>query len=65
VASVKGKPAPFTMKVTGVRLSAGAGFVVVLCGSIVTMPGLPKEPQAWHIDVDRDASGKRRVVGLK
>jgi formate--tetrahydrofolate ligase len=64
-ASVKGRPPPFTLKVTGLRLSAGAGFVVVLCGSIVTMPGLPKEPQAWHIDIERGADGRRRVVGLK
>ncbi len=65
VAAVKGRPPPFTLKVTGVRLSAGAGFVVVLCGSIVTMPGLPKEPQAWHIDVERGPDGRRRVIGLK
>jgi formate--tetrahydrofolate ligase len=65
VASVKGRPGPFTLKITGLRLSAGAGFVVVLCGSIVTMPGLPKEPQAWHIDVERGPDGRRRVVGLK
>lgn len=65
VASVKGKPPPFTLKVTGVRLCAGAGFVVVSCGSIVTMPGLPKEPQAWHIDVKKGDDGRRRVVGVK
>ncbi len=65
VAAVKGRPPPFRLGVTGVRLSAGAGFVVVLCGSIVTMPGLPKEPQAWHIDVERGPDGRRRVVGLK
>ena len=65
IASVKGQPPPFTLKVTGLRLSAGAGFVVALCGSIVTMPGLPKEPQAWHIDIERGPDGRRRVVGLK
>ena len=64
-AKVQGRPAPFTLKVTGVRLSAGAGFVVVLCGAIVTMPGLPKEPQAWHIDVVKDAEGRRKVTGIK
>jgi formate--tetrahydrofolate ligase len=64
-AKVQGKPGPYTLKVTGVRLSAGAGFVVVLCGAIVTMPGLPKEPQAWHIDVVKGADGVRRIVGLK
>ncbi len=62
---VQGHPAPYTLKVTGMRLSAGAGFVVVLCGSIVTMPGLPKAPQAWQIDVVKDANGTRRIVGLK
>jgi formate--tetrahydrofolate ligase len=64
-ASVKGRPPPFTLKITGLRLSAGAGFVVALGGSIVTMPGLPREPQAWHIDIERGADGRRRVVGLK
>jgi formate--tetrahydrofolate ligase len=64
-AKVQGRPGPFTLTVTGLRLSAGAGFVVALCGSIVTMPGLPKEPQAWHIDVVRGADGVRRIVGIK
>jgi formate--tetrahydrofolate ligase len=64
-ARVQGRPGPFTLTVTGMRLSAGAGFVVALCGSIVTMPGLPKEPQAWHIDVVRGTDGVRRVVGIK
>jgi formate--tetrahydrofolate ligase len=64
-AKVQGRPAPFTLKVTGLRLSAGAGFVVVLCGAIVTMPGLPKEPQAWHIDVVKGEDGKRKIVGIK
>lgn len=64
-ARFQGRPGPYTLKVTGLRLSAGAGFVVVLCGSIVTMPGLPKAPQAWHIDVVKDADGTRRIVGLK
>ena len=64
-ASVKGRPPPFTLKITGLRLSAGAGFVVALGGSIVTMPGLPREPQAWHIDIERGVDGRRRVIGLK
>ncbi|MDP2344908.1 MAG: formate--tetrahydrofolate ligase [Deltaproteobacteria bacterium] len=64
-AKVQGRPAPFTLKVTGLRLSAGAGFVVALCGAIVTMPGLPKEPQAWHIDVVTGTDGRRRITGIK
>ena len=44
-----------TLKVREVRLSAGAGFVVMICGDIMTMPGLPKHPSAVNIDVD--ASG--------
>jgi len=43
-----------------VRLSAGAGFIVVVCGDIMTMPGLPRVPAANHIDIDD--SGE--VVGL-
>ena len=42
------------------RLSAGAGFVVVLTGDIMTMPGLPKVPAAEAIDVDADG----RITGL-
>jgi formate--tetrahydrofolate ligase len=64
-AKVQGRPGPYTLTVTGLRLSAGAGFVVALCGSIVTMPGLPKEPQAWHIDVVKGEGGIRRIVGIK
>ena len=45
-------PEGFTLNVREVRLSAGAGFVVVVCGSIMTMPGLPKHPAAMDIDVD-------------
>ena len=43
-----------------VRLSAGAEFVVMICGDIMTMPGLPKTPAANAIDIDADG----RVVGL-
>ncbi len=63
-AKVKGRPPPFTLKVTGLRASAAAGFVVVLCGAILTMPGLPKDPAASRIDVERDPSGRWRVRGL-
>ena len=59
-AKLTGAPTGFKMNVREVRLSAGAGFVVVICGSIMTMPGLPKHPAAMDIDVDADG----RITGL-
>ena len=53
-------PSDFTMTVRDVRLSAGAGFVVVIMGSIMTMPGLPKKPAAENIDVDENG----KITGL-
>lgn len=55
-----GRPEGFTMTVREVYVSAGAGFLVVLTGTVMTMPGLPKKPAAYNIDVD--ASG--RITGL-
>ena len=49
-----GAPDGFTVTVKNVKISAGAGFVVVLTGDIMTMPGLPKVPAAEKIDVDED-----------
>ena len=49
-----GRPRGFTMNVREMYVSAGAGFVVVLTGAVMTMPGLPKEPAALRIDVNRD-----------
>ncbi len=49
-----GKPENFQMTVREVKLSAGAGFIVALTGDIMTMPGLPKVPAAYKIDVDAD-----------
>ena len=49
-----GRPENFTMTVREVKLSAGAGFIVALTGDIMTMPGLPKVPAAYKIDVDAD-----------
>ncbi|MDE7324247.1 MAG: formate--tetrahydrofolate ligase [Lachnospiraceae bacterium] len=46
-----GRPEGFTMNIREVYVSAGAGFVVVLTGAIMTMPGLPKNPAAYNIDV--------------
>ncbi|MGA2566672.1 MAG: formate--tetrahydrofolate ligase [Pseudolabrys sp.] len=56
----KGAPADHTINVREVRLSAGAEFVVAICGEIMTMPGLPKVPAADSIDVGPDG----RIVGL-
>ena len=53
-----GKPENFTITVRDVRLSAGAGFIVALTGDIMTMPGLPKQPAAYNIDVDTDGNIK-------
>ena len=56
----KGVPAPHTIPVREVRLSAGAEFVVVICGDIMTMPGLPKVPAANNIELAEDG----RISGL-
>jgi len=48
---LRGRPRGFRIKVNELRLSAGAGFIVVICGSIVTMPGLPKMPAAANIKI--------------
>ena len=55
-----GRPQGFRMNVREMYVSAGAGFIVVLTGSVMTMPGLPKSPAAFRIDVDD--SGK--ITGL-
>ena len=49
-----GRPENFTVSVSQVRVSAGAGFIVVLTGDIMTMPGLPKVPAAEKIDIDEN-----------
>lgn len=51
-----GSPKGFTLTVRDVRLSAGAGFIVALTGDIMTMPGLPRQPAAYKIDVDDDGN---------
>ncbi|MGD2245312.1 MAG: formate--tetrahydrofolate ligase [Candidatus Aminicenantes bacterium] len=55
-----GRPMDFTLIVTDVSISSGAGFVVVYCGDIMTMPGLPKVPSAERIDV----TGDGRITGM-
>ena len=59
-AKLLGAPEDFTVTVKKVRISAGAGFVVALTGTILTMPGLPKVPAAENIDVDHDG----KITGL-
>jgi len=55
-----GRPTGFTLTVREVKLSAGAGFIVVLTGAIMTMPGLPKKPAAHFIDIDDEGT----ITGL-
>jgi len=58
--ALRGRPTGFDVVIRDVNVSAGAGFVVVLTGDIMTMPGLPKVPSAELIDIDQDG----QVVGL-
>ena len=58
--SVRGAPSGHIINIVEVRLAAGAEFVVMVCGDIMTMPGLPKVPAALAIDVD----GTGRITGL-
>lgn len=59
-AELLGRPKNFTLNVREVKLSAGAGFIVALTGSIMTMPGLSKSPAAYRIDIDENGN----TVGL-
>ena len=58
--TLRGAPSGHTVHVREVRLANGAGFVVAVCGDMLTMPGLPKVPSSEHIDIDDDG----RVSGL-
>ena len=53
-------PSGFVLKVREIRLSVGAGFAVAIAGTIMTMPGLSKDPAAYHIDVDKQG----KITGL-
>ena len=55
-----GAPEDFTIHIRDMRLSNGAGFIVALTGSIMTMPGLPKVPAANGMDIDSQG----RITGL-
>ncbi len=59
-ASLRGAPSGHSLNIREVRLAAGAEFIVMVCGDIMTMPGLPKVPSAEFIDLDEQG----RVVGL-
>ena len=58
--TLKGAPTDHVVAIREVRLSAGAGFIVVVCGDIMTMPGLPRVPAANSIDMNEQGE----VVGL-
>ena len=58
--SLRGAPSGHVLNIREVRLSAGAQFVVLVCGDLLTMPGLPKHPSSEAIDVDDDG----RIIGL-
>jgi len=58
--TLRGAPTGWTLEVRGVRVSAGAGFLVVLAGDIMRMPGLGKEPAALEMDIDEEG----RITGL-
>ena len=57
---MRGAPTGHTLQVTDLRLSRGAGFIVAVCGAILTMPGLPKVPASARIDV----SDLGEIIGL-
>ena len=59
-ASLRGAPSGHIVNIREVRLAAGAEFVVMICGDVMTMPGLPKVPSAERIDIDDNG----RIVGL-
>ena len=59
-ASLLGRPTGFNIHVRDISISNGAGFIVVICGPIMKMPGLPKIPSAEHIDVDEQG----HITGL-
>ena len=59
-AKLRGAPSHHEINIREVRLAAGAEFVVIVCGEIMTMPGLPKVPAATKIDLDDNG----KVIGL-
>lgn len=59
--NIYGAPSGWTLTVTDADLAAGAGFVVVIAGNMMRMPGLGREPQTVHMDVD----AKGNISGLR
>ena len=59
--ALRGRPRHFDVTVRGLEINAGAGFLVVLTGDIMRMPGLPKTPAAQSIDVNTDGD----IEGLR
>ena len=57
---VLGAPTGFTLPIREIRVNAGAGFVVAICGAMMTMPGLPTRPAALDMDMDEDG----RLTGV-
>jgi formate--tetrahydrofolate ligase len=57
---LRGAPSDHVVNIREVRLAAGAEFIVMICGDVMTMPGLPKVPAANNIDVDEQG----RITGL-
>jgi formate--tetrahydrofolate ligase len=58
--ALRGRPEGFTITIRELRIAAGAGFIVAITGDIMTMPGLPKDPAAMHIDLLEDG----KIIGL-
>ena len=58
--ALRGAPSGHSVNIREVQLAAGAEFIVMLCGDVMTMPGLPKVPSSNMIDIDADG----RIVGL-
>jgi formate--tetrahydrofolate ligase len=58
--TLRNAPSGFTLPIRGVRAYTGAGWLVAYCGDVLTMPGLPADPAAAHVDIDADG----RTVGL-
>jgi formate--tetrahydrofolate ligase len=54
--NLKGAPTGFSLPIREVRLAAGAGFVVAICGEIMTMPGLPRKPAAESIRINAEGN---------
>lgn len=59
--TAKGVPTGFSVKVRDVRVSAGAGFIYLLCGDMMTVPGLPTRPGFYDVDLDLETG---KVIGL-